>query len=153
MAEIILRDRLERAGLADRVELASSGISDEELGNPIDPRAARVLRERGYPVPRRRARPITTQDFRAQDVLIPMTYQHERALERIAPPDAHPEVFLYRAFDPAAPHELARRHHDPSALDLSDPWYGGPEDFEVAIDQIESGAPGIVEHLRGLLGA
>ena len=48
MAEIILRTEFERRGLADKVNVESSGVSDEEYGNPIDRRAVKVLRERGY---------------------------------------------------------------------------------------------------------
>lgn len=36
MAEIILRTEFERRGLADKVNVESSGVSDEEYGNPID---------------------------------------------------------------------------------------------------------------------
>ena len=34
MAEIILRAEFERRGLADKVNVESSGVSDEEYGNP-----------------------------------------------------------------------------------------------------------------------
>ena len=34
MAEIILRTEFERRGLADKVNVESSGVSDEEYGNP-----------------------------------------------------------------------------------------------------------------------
>ena len=46
MAEIILRAEFERRGLADKVNVESSGVSDEEYGNPIDRRAVKVLKER-----------------------------------------------------------------------------------------------------------
>ena len=51
MAEIILRAEFERRGLADKVNVESSGVSDEEYGNPIDRRAVKVLKERGYELP------------------------------------------------------------------------------------------------------
>ncbi|MBY8968016.1 hypothetical protein KHP57_20220, partial [Algiphilus sp. NNCM1] len=54
MAEIILRTEFERRGLADKVNVESSGVSDEEYGNPIDRRAVKVLREiRSIVVPSR----------------------------------------------------------------------------------------------------
>lgn len=43
MAELALERELDRAGLASSVAVDSGGISDEEHGNPVDPRAARVL--------------------------------------------------------------------------------------------------------------
>ena len=51
MAEIILRAEFERRGLDDKVNVESSGVSDEEYGNPIDRRAVKVLKERGYELP------------------------------------------------------------------------------------------------------
>ena len=46
MAEIVLRQRLEAAGLADEVVVDSSGVSDEEHGHPVDRRARSVLAAR-----------------------------------------------------------------------------------------------------------
>ena len=52
MAEIILRAEFESRGIGeDRVRVLSSGVSDEEYGHPIDPRAVRVLRADGYEIP------------------------------------------------------------------------------------------------------
>ena len=51
MAEVVLRERLEQAGLGGLVEVDSTGVSDEEHGNPIDPRARATLVAHGYPVP------------------------------------------------------------------------------------------------------
>ena len=44
MAHAILQQEAARAGVD--VEVDSAGVSDEEQGNPIDRRAARVLRDR-----------------------------------------------------------------------------------------------------------
>lgn len=43
MAEALLRSELTDAGLAQRVRVSSAGVSDEEHGNPVDPRARTVL--------------------------------------------------------------------------------------------------------------
>lgn len=43
MGEIILRHEFEQRGLGGVVRVESSGVSDEEYGNPIDPRAVKVL--------------------------------------------------------------------------------------------------------------
>ena len=49
MAHAILEQAAARAGVD--VVVDSAGVSDEEAGNPIDRRAARVLRDAGYIVP------------------------------------------------------------------------------------------------------
>ena len=75
MAEIILRTEFERRGLADKVNVESSGVSDEEYGNPIDRRAVKVLRERGYELPAHHfAHRITRDEIERTDLFLPMTY-------------------------------------------------------------------------------
>ncbi|WP_236681847.1 low molecular weight protein-tyrosine-phosphatase [Bifidobacterium actinocoloniiforme] len=144
MAEIILRKFFQDRGAdPDRVRVESSGVSDEEFGNPIDRRAQKVLKERGYDLPDDHfAHRISREEAERSDLLLPMTADHMRALLRILPPDKRPAVHLYRSFDPDLPQP--RPGHE-SDLDLVDPWYGGPQDFELAIDQIERTAPYIVD--------
>ncbi|WP_146899783.1 low molecular weight protein-tyrosine-phosphatase [Cellulomonas aerilata] len=147
MAEVVLRDRLEKAGLGDVVEVTSTGISDEEHGNPIDHRAQEVLREHGYPVPRRGARQVAPTDLTANHLVLAMTSVHARALRRLAKtPDVAERVVMYRTFDPAAP-ELGPGVAE-HVLDIADPWYGGIEDFEVCLEQVEAAADAVVDHVR-----
>ena len=144
MAEIILRKFFQDRGLdEDQVRVESSGVSDEEFGNPIDRRAQKVLRERGYEVPADHfAHRITREEAEDADLLLPMTADHMRALLRLLPSGKRSAVHLYRSFDPDLPKPAPGRE---SQIDLVDPWYGGPREFEVAIDQIEHTAPYIVD--------
>ena len=79
MAEVVLRERLEAAGLGDAVVVDSTGTSDEEHGRPVDRRAHRVLTAHGYSVPQHRARQVTPVDLPARDLLLPMTATHAPA--------------------------------------------------------------------------
>ena len=143
MAEIILRAEFERRGLADKVNVESSGVSDEEYGNPIDRRAVKVLKERGYELPAHHfAHRITRDEIERTDLFLPMTASHMRALLRQLPQAKRSEVHMYRSGDPNLPKPAAGRE---DSIDLVDPWYGGPREFEVAIDQIEEVAPYIVD--------
>ena len=143
MAEIILRAEFERRGLADKVNVESSGVSDEEYGNPIDRRAVKVLKEHGYELPSHHfAHRITRDEIERTDLFLPMTASHMRALLRMLPAGKRAEVHMYRSFDPNLPKPAAGRE---DSIDLVDPWYGGPREFEVAIDQIEEVAPYIVD--------
>ena len=143
MAEIILRAEFERRGLADKVNVESSGVSDEEYGNPIDRRAVKVLKERGYELPAHHfAHRITRDEIERTDLFLPMTASHMRALLRQLPQAKRSEVHMYRSFAPTLPKPAAGRE---DSIDLVDPWYGGPREFEVAIDQIEEVAPYIVD--------
>ncbi|KFJ05344.1 low molecular weight protein-tyrosine-phosphatase [Bifidobacterium tsurumiense] len=79
MAEIILQSYVDREGLQDRVRVISSGVSDEEDGNPIDRRAVKVLRDRGYEIPAyHRAHRVTRDEIAQTDLFLPMTASHMR---------------------------------------------------------------------------
>jgi protein-tyrosine phosphatase len=151
IAEVVLRDRFEAAGLGDRVVVDSGGTSSEELGNPIDPRAAQVLRDAGYPVPRRTAHQVTARDIGDHDLLLAMTAQHARRLRTQAPSDDDAaKVRMYRSFDPVAP---SLDTVSEAELDVEDPWYGGPDDFLATLEQVEAAADAIVAHVRSRLDA
>ncbi len=144
MALVVLRDRLNRAGLDGAVVVDSTGISDEEHGNPIDRRAARVLTAAGYEVPSHRARRITRDDLASTDLILAMTAAHARALRALAGGDGSPgKVRMYRSFDPDAPVDGPEH-----LLDVDDPWYGGQSDFELTLAEVEAAADGIVDHVR-----
>jgi protein-tyrosine phosphatase len=150
MAEVVLRARLEDAGFGDRVVVDSTGVSDEEHGNPIDRRARAALASRGYDVPRREARQVRAADLADRDLVLAMTASHARALRRIAGDDeAAGRVVMFRTFDPAAPRVADRA--DEHLLDVDDPWYGGPENFEHCLDEIEAAADGVVDAVRAAL--
>jgi protein-tyrosine phosphatase len=155
IAEVVLRDRIEAAGLGERVVVDSGGTSSEELGNPIDPRAAAVLRAAGYPVPSRTAHQVSSDDVRDHDLLLAMTAQHARRLRTLAPDDASAaRVVMYRSFDPAAPETSGPSAvADEAELDVEDPWYGTQDDFLATLEQVEAAADGVVAHVRAQLPA
>ena len=132
MGEVVLRDRLEAAGI--EADVRSAGVSAEEAGNPIDARAASVLSAHGYSVPHREARTVSREDLSA-DLLLAMTDQHRRALIRTGAEPARTR--LWSEYVP-----------DAQERDVADPWYGDRADFEKTLATIEAGAPAIVEAVR-----
>lgn len=142
MAHQLLSEAIAEAGLDDLVQVDSAGVSDEEEGNPIDPRAARVLRENGHGVPDHRARQVLAGELVRWDLILAMTAHHLAALERMrdrAGLGANgPEIRLFRDFDPKA---------GPRDSDLPDPWYGGYQDFVETLEVIERTTPEILAFL------
>ena len=149
MAHAILEQAAARAGVD--VVVDSAGVSDEEAGNPIDRRAARVLRDAGYTVPDHRARQIRAGALGEWDLILAMTSRHLNVLERLfdragvehegAPVSAldlaeGPRVCLYRDLDPEG------------SGDVPDPWYGGHQDFLDTLEVIERVTPVIVDLAR-----
>ena len=148
MAHAILEQAAARAGVD--VVVDSAGVSDEEEGNPIDRRAARVLRDAGYAVPDHRARQIRAGELGEWDLILAMTSRHLNVLERLfdragvehegAPASAldlaeGPRVCLYRDLDPEG------------SGDVPDPWYGGHQDFLDTLEVIERVTPQILRIL------
>lgn len=153
MAEVVLRQRLADAGLGDVVEVDSTGVSDEEHGNPVDPRARAVLRRHGYPTGEgHRARQVRASELAERDLVLPMTAAHARALRRLVDgdPALTDRIRMLRTFDPAAPAEPGQPEH---VLDVDDPWYGPDSGFETTLAEIEAAADGIVAHVRAALDA
>ena len=146
MAEVVLRDRVAAAGLSDVVEIDSTGVSDEERGNPMDPRAVDVLTDHGYEVPDHVARRVTSGELDRRDLVLAMTVGHAQRLRRLRP---EAPVHLYRSFDLGA---LVAARGDEHRLDLDDPWYGDRDAFEEVLAQLEAGADGVIAHVREALG-
>ena len=62
MAEFVLRDMVERAGLEGRIRVSSAATSAEELGNSVYPPARRDLAKHGLSCAGQTARRMTARD-------------------------------------------------------------------------------------------
>lgn len=133
MGEQVAREWARRAGLDVRFD--SAGTSDEEFGNPIDRRAAKVLRAHGYPVGDHSAKQITRELIDRSQLVLAFEQSHLSRLKRIAPQAAN--LHLVTDFDPDA--------RPGSGID--DPWYFGGEAFESTLAAIEAAMPGLMEAL------
>lgn len=144
MAEHLIRDAVEHAGLGGRVEVDSFGTSTEELGNPMDRRAIAALRRHGVRDTgwaAHRARQIRSSDIGERDLVLAADHVHDRILrERVTGPEEAAKIALLRSFDPAA-----RADGD---LGMADPWYGDDADFDLTYEQIQRALPGILERIR-----
>lgn len=143
MAEVVLRDEARKAGVD--VEVESSAISGWEVGNSIDTRAIRVLDEAGYDVPDRGAQKLTKSHMQDFDLVLAMTAEHKRAIEKLArhlPEDERPEVRMYREF---ASDGASRSR---AQLDVPDPWYGDQSDFYITLDTLQDATPNLLEYIQ-----
>ncbi|MDO5084376.1 MAG: low molecular weight protein-tyrosine-phosphatase [Arachnia propionica] len=132
MGERVARRMSEDRGLD--VVVASVGISSEEVGNPIDRRAAKVLTDAGYDASGHRARRVTVADLEEADLVVAAETTHLSRLRQI-----HPEgtYALLNDFNPGmAP-----------GTDLQDPWYGPASGFTETLADIEAAMPGILDRL------
>lgn len=138
MAEVIAKAQAARDGLRG-VSFASAGVSAEEAGNPIDPRAVATLKAAGYQPGARTARKITADEVRAADLLIGMEQLHLTKLRQLVP-EAH-NLYLLTNFD---------RNAVPGSA-IEDPWYGEDADFQTTLKEIEAAMPEVIKRARELL--
>jgi protein-tyrosine phosphatase len=138
-ADVVLGSLVDRAGLHD-VIAESCGTAAYHLGEPMDPRTARVLVGAGYDPTRHRARQFGPAWF-DHDLILAMDASNLADILSILPADRHDRVRLFRSYDPdAAPGE--------PAPDVPDPWYGEPDGFAAVFRIIERTAAELVRQLR-----
>lgn len=147
MAEVILREELERAGLSDRVEVDSAGTGDWHLGSPMDSRARAELSRRGYDGTGHRARQFGPSWFGRYDLVAAMDRGNLERLRRMAPDrQAADRAVLFLTFDPARDGQGSGRD-----LEVPDPYDGGPEDYALVFDLVQPAARGLAAQLAGVL--
>ncbi len=141
MADVILSDLVEGAGLTARVEVTSCGTGTWHLGEPMDPRAAAQLSGAGYDPSGHLAKAFTPE-WLDHDLLLAMD---EKNLADITAGTSRDSVRLFRSFDPLAP-----SNPGPGDLDVPDPWFGGDEGFVEVIGMVERTCRSILAELQGL---
>ena len=78
MAEFVMKDLADKAGMADQFQIASAATSTEEIGNPVYPPARRKLAEHGISCAGKTARQVTRSDYDSYDLLIGMDHLRRR---------------------------------------------------------------------------
>ena len=119
MAEGLFRERL---GRRPRFQVSSAGISALH-GDPADPLARELLRERGIDIGSHRARQLTPALVSQVELVLVMEQGHERAVLEMVP-QARGKV-----------HRLGKFGN----FDVPDPYRQGRPAFEQALRLIERG--------------
>lgn len=143
IGEVVLADRIERAGLSHLVEVDSAGTGDWHVGHGADPRSVEILLRHGYDI-EHAARQITHDWIEDIDLILVMdtsNYADVQGLMDLS--GAQTEMRMFRAFDPQCA-DIAEP--DPE-LDVPDPYFGGEEGFEIVLDMIERAANGLIREL------
>lgn len=134
MAEFVLKDMVQKRGLADDFYIESAATSTEEIwngiGNPVYPPARKIMAEHGISCEGKRARQITVKDFEDFDYIIGMDSQNRRNMERICPPQYRDKISLMLDYTDR-----------PGSV--SDPWYTG--DFEATWRDVNDGCKGLLD--------
>ena len=125
MAEFVMKDLVEKAGVASRFEIASAAVSREEIGNGVYPPARRELAKHGIRCDGHAAHQITQREYDRFDYIYYMDDSNARWLRRLLRETSKCRPLLDR--------------------DVADPWYTG--DFSQTWDDIYAGCSRILEEL------
>ena len=133
MAEFVMKDMVNKAGLTDEYYIESAATSREEIGNDTHPGTKRKLTEVGIPYTKRKARQVTKKDYDEFDYLVIMDQNNMRNLNRIITDD--PENKVFKLLDFAGKNR-----------DIADPWYTG--NFDETYDDVVEGCQALLDYLE-----
>ena len=128
MAEFVMKDMVEKAGLEWKFEIASAATSTEEIGNPVYPPARRKLAEHGISCKGKTARQMSRRDYDDYDLLIGMDRYNMRNMRSICGGDPEGKLRM-----------LLNR-------DVADPWYTG--NFDETYADVVRGCAALLEELK-----
>ena len=136
MAEAIFIDKVQAAGLADKISIDSAGTGSWHIGERPHRGTQRILRENGIAYSGR-ARQITPADLTPETYIIAMDSSNYEDLASRCPPEHESKLSLF--LDYAA---------DLEATEVPDPYYGGESGFERVLDMIEKASAGLLAEVR-----
>jgi protein-tyrosine phosphatase len=137
MADVVLRERVDEAGLSGRVAVNSCGTGDWHTGQPMDRRAAATLTAAGYDPTTHRARLFDPGWLEDHDLVLAMDGQNLADVLAVAGPTHDGRVRLFRDFDPVG-----------TGGEVPDPYYGGDAGFEEVLEMVERTSAALVSALQ-----
>lgn len=142
MADVILAQLVNRAGLARKVEVSSCGTGGWHVGQPMDTRAAAQLLAGGYDASAHRAQQFDAS-WLEKDLVLAMDARNLADITGAG--DRNDHVRLFRTFDPLVPADPG-----PEDLDVPDPYYGDDDGFVKVIAMVERSCRSILRDLQAL---
>ena len=133
MAEGVFRRAAEEEGVLDFFDIDSAGLGHWHIGQAPDPRAQRAARKRGIDISGQSARQVKRGDFTRFDLILAMDGENYRELVELAPRELRQKIRHFLDFAPQT-----------ATKDVPDPFFGGPEGFDHALDLIEQAGHGLL---------
>jgi protein-tyrosine phosphatase len=126
MAEGVFKQLVKQAGLEDVVRAESAGTHAFHNGEAPDKRSIAAAAKRGY-----------DKDGEDYDMILAMDWENLALLQQTAPKIHHHKIQLLMRY--ATEHETAT---------IPDPYYGGIQGFEQALDYVEDACTGLLDVAR-----
>ena len=135
-AEGVFRQIVDKQSITN-IEIDSAGTGNWHIGSPPDGRAQAAARERGIDLSGLRARQLQPEDGEIFDYLIAMDRENDRNIKSCIDTEHHHKVHMMLSFA-----------KDTDLDEVPDPYYGGEDGFEHALDLIEQAGIGLLNHIR-----
>ena len=121
----------------ERIEIDSAGTHGYHVGNPPDPRMVAAALARGIDLSDLRARLFQPEDFATFTHILVMDRANLAHLQAIQPHGAT-----------AIPELLLAPFDDGRLQEVPDPYYGGPQGFDLVLDLLEEGCRRLLARVR-----
>ena len=136
IAQGVFENVLRREGLDGEVFVDSAGTGDWHVGQPPDERAQTSAGVRGMDLSSQRARRISPEDCDTFDYVLTMDEENHRIVSALCD-GCKSEVRPFMDYAPERPER-----------EIPDPYYGGPDGFELAMDLAEAASEGLLKDIR-----
>ncbi len=139
LSQGVFEEAVRREGLSGKIEADSAGTHGfYHAGEAPDPRAQESAASRGIDISVQRARLLEREDCERFDYILTMDEQNYERVTALCP--GHGTRALIRPFLDFAPDRPER--------EVPDPYHGGPEGFDLAMDLAEAASEGLLEDIR-----
>ena len=133
----VFQSLVKASSLQEFVVCDSAGTHDFHVGEGPDQRAVNAAAKRGYELSPTVARKIQISDFSEYDYILAMDWENLALLQRMCPRGLQHKLQL-----------LMRFATEFEAATINDPYHGGPQGLEQALDYIEDACNGLMEVVR-----
>lgn len=134
MAEFVMKDLVEKAGLSNDFHIESAATSTEGLGNSVHRGTRKILTAKGISCEGKTARQINRDDYGAFDYLIGMDDENIRWMRYMLEGD--PDCKIHKLLEFAG-----------SSRSIADPWYTG--DFDATYRDVMEGCSALLRKVAG----
>lgn len=135
-AEGVFRAFVEKEGLQDKIFVDSCGTTSHHEGEPADHRMREHATARGYDLTSI-ARGLTRNDLVEFDYVLTMDNSNYKNVLALTADDLKYKIMKMTDFCSKHPHDQ-----------IPDPYYGGPEGFELVLDLLEDSCHGLLEKIK-----
>ncbi len=135
-AHAVFEKKVADAHLSHVIAVESAGTANYHIGKKPDSRSCAAAQKRGYDLSQQRAQQVQLQDFDDYDYVLAMDDSNYQDLLALAPANHHHKIRMFMEFA------------NNGTMAVPDPYYSGPEGFELVLDLVEEASAGLLAHIK-----